>query len=201
MGVPSNVPGSVPLASGASESLHDVFVSSCDDSSEALCPMQADLHVNVAYSDGASFSIPQTISVNYDASANLFASNTGSSYCSGLLSSISPSSIQVSYSQSFLYIANRGNSAIGIAAYVISDPLNPSGLHAQGIPLNPLGGPPDGSLVVPPTANGGVGTSLYVGSQSFISGKQYSLWLQLGEPANVVYAQGSFCTLSLTLVP
>ena len=179
------IAGTVPLAPSTSETLQDVFVGGVDFA------QQATLKVNVTYSDGESFSIPQPIDVNYTSYASLYALNTQSAFCSGLLSTISMSNFNAFYANSYLGIAYTGTSTIGLAAFVISDPLNSNGLRVTSVPAYTL------------TSSG---TPFFsIGSPNFISGKQYSLQLQLGEPSptlsDVIYAPSGFCTLSLTFTP
>jgi hypothetical protein len=185
------VTASVPISPSSSETMQDIFVGvSCGTTDVGFCPKQATLNVNVTYSDGKSFSIPQPIDIQYNASTSPFTYDTSSAYCTSLLSTISSSDIQVSLANSYLEIRYSGSTTASLAAFTIFDPLNSNGLRVSGI----LG------FTLSPSSNN---IFVSIGSPNFISGKQYSIWIQLGQPSSVsksiIYSPDGFCTVSLTL--
>jgi hypothetical protein len=183
------------LASGSSETFQVMFagnlLTDCSTTAASFCRQQATLDVNVAFSNGETFSIPQTVDIEYGSSVSPYTYNTNSSFCSQLLSSMNTVGTSASLENGQLFVSGGNNPDVGFAAYSIFDPLNSNGLHISGI----LQG----------SWNNGLDFSL--GNQNFITGKNYDLQLQVGRllpiPGSVeneTYAFGGFCTISLTFL-
>jgi hypothetical protein len=187
------ITGAVPLAPKSTETIQDAILTSCNDSYLSYCPQTTLLRVNVGFAGGEAFSIPRYIGIDYISTLSLTQSNTQSAYCSKLLSTVSASDVHASFVNHNLSLVNRGNSTLGLAAYLIFDPLNAHGLRL----FDTLG------IDLPPSGSGS--TEVFIGSPNFILGKTYTLWLQLGQPNvddNPMYApDGTFCTFSLPFTP
>jgi hypothetical protein len=158
----------------------------CGTTAPEFCPQNFDLSVYVHFSDGEAFTIPQMISAQWGSGSDPFVQNTQSPYCSRLLSTVG-SSYSVHFVNTYMSVWNNGGPALNVAAFVIFDPLDSNGLRV--------------ATVQPFTT----GSETFVPSNpSFISGKQYSIWLQIGDVfpnvSNTVYAQGGFCTISLSFL-
>jgi hypothetical protein len=177
------------VSAGASEISRVTFVGlDCGMTNVNFCSPQNEVTIQVHFSDGETFSIPQKMDVEWGAGADPFVYNINSPFCSGLLSTVGDS-----YTAGLAngYLTVSGSPSLHVAALMIFDPLDASGLRVK---------------VVGPFTTGS-GSFISIGSPEFISGKSYSLWLQIGTPSPTsssnynVYAPGGFCTVSISFVP
>lgn len=88
------------VASGSSETFQTTFVGydnfiDCGTTNVGFCPQQASLTVDLKFSDGASYSIPQTISISYGTVVSPYTYDRNSPFCSQIIPSFS--SVSASY--------------------------------------------------------------------------------------------------------
>jgi hypothetical protein len=168
------------------------------------------LSVNVTFSDGESFSIPQPI-LEVPTGFNPYLYNTNSPFCSSLLGAVSVTEPTLSGSMLTVRLVNTGSYRIAPAGWTLFDPLNQNGYRDSEKPAYNYS---DTSAIpyLLPSVNPGSSTTVSQGfnNQGLIIGKSYSVWIQIGqyEPppnsragaiANIVYAPGNFCTLTTTV--